>query len=497
MKHTAVFRAISVATITSLALVAAGTAASAAPAEATLTIGTAGVLTLPANDGVRDKTTVTIASDVGTIVELKLRPAGQPDGPIIGSVELTDEALTKTFDLAATGLAAGKYDLLATPSAGAPKTTPVTVGSGVATTASIALSAGTIFTWSKATPRSTTATVSAKDETGLTVPFTGTVKAAVGGKTVTANVKSTTDAAAKTSAFAVGKFKPGTGKVTATLKGVGSATASADATLKVLQTAVTKVTLKSSVATVFPAKDKYNDTVKLTVTPKTTTGKAFKSTGKVTITRNGKTVKSWKITSSKAKSVTWNGKVKGKIVPGTYTVKVSLKGPEGATKTTTKKIKVDKGKLVTKKQSVTYKAGKIFKSFSRYDSSSLCYTNWAKVNDFRCFAGTAEGPGTLAVLSQGTVTVPKAVVSAQKYGKATAKVTMNVVAKSGYSEWGYDVVKFGGAKGGALKKGKNTGGALKLPATSKKLHLIFGLEEYATLGADTIKVDYTYKVMKR
>jgi len=499
MKHTAVFRAISVATITSLSLVAVATASVAA--EANLILGVPeDVLTLPAGDGVRDTTTVQLTSNVETTVAVTIRPlGGGATVKTLDPVGLSGELLSASVEIPVNGLPAGRFELVATPTEGPEVFTEFLVGSGDPESISLSLSSNKIYTWSKATPRTTTATVFATDETEREVPFTGSVVAVVGGKTYTANVKSTTGATA-TAAIPASKLNPGTGRVTAHLKGTSTTVYTSDySTLHVLQTAVTGVTLKSSVATVFPAKDGYNDTAKITVTPKTTTGKSFAATGKVTITRNGKTVKSWKLTAASAKTLTWDGKVKGKIVPGTYTVKVSLKGPEGGTKTTTKKIKVDKGKLVTKTKTVNLKAkSAMSKTFYRFDYDLLgqCAYDWYKKGDYVCAGLDLFDDPDFSLVAVGKFTVPSDVRSAQKYGGASATVTLGLSRLSGSGEWAY-YNGAGGFREGKLKKGKHNLGKLKLPATTKTFDLVIGLHEYSMFAADTFSVKYTYKVMKR
>ena len=295
-------------------------------------------------------------------------------------------------------------------------TTPITVGSGEIDDVSLSLSASSILTWTKGTPRSTTATVSAKDETGLKVPFTGNVVASVGGKTSTVSVTSTTGAAAK-AVFSASKLALGTGTVVATVNGAnGSQLISDAAKLKVVQTAVTSVALSAPHSTVYPAHDGYIDSLKFTVTPKTTRTSSFPSTGKVTITRNGKTVKSWTLTSSKVWAATWDGKVDGKIVPGTYSVKVSLKGPEGHTQTATKTVTVDSGKLMTKTKTITYKASSVLKNVDvrqHRQHRRLC-----DLQRYRrlLLLGRRALRRRHRAIGYGSITVPSYVLAAQKYG---------------------------------------------------------------------------------
>ncbi|MGC4175934.1 hypothetical protein [Demequina sp.] len=499
MKYSVHARTIAVAAITSLLAVGVASAGSAEEGELpTLGLTTASVLTLPDADGVRDTTSVTVSSTLPTDVTAALVPtAGGDPVKVFAPVTLAEGTLSATIDIPVTGLAAGNYDLVATPTTGASVTTPVTVGSGEPATVSLALSAAKIYTWSKATPRSTTATVSAVDETGLAVPFSGTVTAKVGTKTASAAIASTTGAAA-TATFAVSKFVAGSGTVAATVHGASLVDYSSNvASLKVLSTAVSSVKVARSLATVYPAKDSYRDTVKFTVTPTTTTGTSFASTGTVKITRKGKTVKSWKLTSSAAKSFTWDGKVGGKIVPGTYTVSVSLKGPEGATKTVKSTIKVDSGKLKTKTKTVSHYPSKVFTTYLDYSASGLgeCGYGWSATYDIYCEGYSAYYDDTFSIFSLGSVAIPSEVKSAQKYGSTTAAVALTVPYAYGSGAWGYGDSTSEISKAGSLKLGTTGLGKFTLAKGASRVYISFGLGEYTDMNITKVKVTYTYKVM--
>ena len=128
----------------------------------------------------------------------------------------------------------------ATPTAGNTAHANLTVGSGEPSEVVETLSASTIFTWTGSSVRNTVATVSATDETGLEVPFTGTVVATVGGATATAPVTSFAGESTAT-LIPVSALALGTGTVVATVWGPSvTHYASAPAPLTVSPTAVTR-----------------------------------------------------------------------------------------------------------------------------------------------------------------------------------------------------------------------------------------------------------------
>ncbi|MDN4475005.1 hypothetical protein QQX09_03935 [Demequina sp. SYSU T00192] len=594
-------RALAVAATSALTIGSLATAASAAD-DATLTLSEAGVLTLPAGDGVRDETTVTVTSDIATTLTVYVDETGA--GPRVltyDPIEIVDPAVPATITVPVDEFAAGHYEIFVAPAAGNPAIALLTVGSGEPTDVSVSLSASTIFTWSGASPRNTTATVGATDETGLAVPFTGALTSTVGGVTSTAPIASTTGAAAtkkvyaanlgagtgsvtatvsgpadvassatapltvartavtslslarslaavyplkddyrdkvaftvtpattRDTAFAAtgsvkvvrdgktvkswtlrtskkrtltwdgrvgGKVVPGTYTVTASLKGPEGRKRTASTTVKVAASAVKRVIVKKTVGTVYPAKDSYRDTVAFTVTPRTTTGTTLPAQGTVKVVKDGKTVKSWTLTTSKKRTLTWDGRVGGAIVPGTYTVAVALKGPEGSTKKTSTTVNVSKKKLVTATKRLTYRASTIMDSYITLDEYEIgaCYEHYFTDGDVVCDAYDAYYGDSIALYDFGTMPVPSEVVSAQQFGGASVKLTTAWSWVSGDVLWGYDKVEGGGAQLGWAYEGRQTLGALKLPSGTRTVHVTFALGEYATSAADTITATYTYK----
>jgi hypothetical protein len=495
MKHAAHLRALS-ATVVATLIVGAGAATATAEEAATVTLGALETLTLPAGDGVRDSASLSITADAATTVALEIRHVEGEPVATLPSVDITDPGTPASASISVADLPAGALEVVATPVGGESVVAALTVGSGEPSSVSLSLSASTIFTWSKASPRSTTATVTAVDETGLAVPFTGSVTAKVGTKTSTAAVTSTTGTAA-TASFPVSKFTVGTGTVVAKVRSLAGSTyyQSGTKSLKVLQTAVMSVSLSRSLSTVYPSKDSYRDTVKFTITPKSSTGVVVPATGSVKVTKSGKTIKSWSLTSSKTQSFTWDGKVSGRIVPGTYSVTVTIKGPEGYTKTASTKVVVSSKKLVTVTTTRTYLAKSVLTAYDTFDyyDQSEC---WSVSSNGNVVCSGYDAPDGLSMWAYGSVPIPADVIAAQQYGGVKGSVTMNLVDGYGTASWGYDKSAFGSAKIGPVQIGSNSLGTLYLSAPAKRVYVTVALGEYTDLEVGKFTMRYQYKVLK-
>ncbi|WP_062293805.1 hypothetical protein [Demequina phytophila] len=597
-------RALAITTASALAFGGLATAASAADA-ATLTVGEAGVLTLPAGDGVRDETEVTVTSDVATTLTVYVNETGA--GPRIVTyepIEIVDPAVPATIPVSVDDFAPGHYEIYVVPAAGDSALALLTVGSGEPLDVSLTLSNSTIFTWSGASPRTTVATVSATDETGLTVPFTGTLTSTVGGKTTAPSIASTTgDAVTKkiyatnlgagtgtvtatvsgpaaieysdsasltvgstavtglalsrslgtvyplkdsyrdTVAFTVtpsttrdsafdatgtvkvvkdgktvkswalttskkrtltwdgrvgGKVVAGSYTVTAALRGPEGARRTASTTVRVSATAITSVGLKKSVGTVYPAKDSYRDSVAFTIIPRTTTGTVLPARGTVKVVRDGKTVKSWSLTTSKKRTLTWDGRIGGAIVPGTYSVAVSVKGPEGSTKKATTVVNVSARTLVTKTLIKTYPASAVMTSYQPFDYSEdgYCVANHYGWGDVFCQGYDAFDFESLSLAAYGKINVPSEVVGSERFGGTSVRVYATWADVSGIAVWSYDRTSTGSTKVGEAREGSQALGALKLPETSKKIHIGIGLGENSWADVTSFRTVYTYKTLQ-
>ncbi|WP_062518699.1 hypothetical protein [Demequina silvatica] len=494
MKNLVGARGIAAATVASLALIGIASGASAEDA-ATLTLGTATVLTLPAGDGVRDSTSVSVSSDVATTADVALIGTGLEPLPL-APVEITDPAVAVRVTVPLDGLpSAGTYDLVVTPASGEPVVRRITVGSGDPKKVTLALSDSKLYTWSGASPRTAVATVRATDETGLRVPFTGTVIAKAGGKSSTTSIGSATGASASRKVYA-SQLAAGTGTVTARLDGPTLTGSTASAPITIKKTAITGVSLVPSRTNVYPAKDGYRDSVRLTVIPAKSRPVIFPATGTVKVTYDGRTVKSWKLTSATKWTGTWDGLNGGRIVPGTYRVSVSIKGPEGTTRTARTTIDVSKRRLVATTRTVSYAADQVI----QYQEviargSGSCSSDVYVAGDSYCSSADSASSGQ-ALLGWGEIDVPTAVVDAQRYGATRVKVTANWRDVDGPVSWCVSNYYRGNCdQSAAAKEGAQSLTPLKLRTGGTWFSLTVMLGYSARAHVTGFTMTYTYQAL--
>lgn len=455
----------------------------------------ASTLTLPAGDGVRDVAEVRVRSNLPTSASLSVEDAVGNQLADLGALEFTQTQLVHTVSIPVEGLTAGSLSLkVETVDGQADGYASLTVGSGKPMSVSLGLSRSTVETWKSSPIRRTTAIVSARDETGMLVPFSGKVVTKVGGKSVTQKLQSSSGSAVSTnidgSALTIGKAA-----VVAIVTGSGVSKTSRSLSLLVRDVSVQKVKVARSVATVYPVKDGYVDSVKLSVSASTSTGKSVAATGSVKITRAGKTVKSWNLKSSKPWSATWNGRVGSKVVPGTYKVAVALKGPQGATKTTSATIKVVGDKLVTKTTSKTISAASAFPRYSTYDllDEGYCLTSAGRIS---CIGFDAYYTDSLSLFAYGSSAIPADVRKAAKHGGVKVRATLDADFRDGVVVWGYGT-NGNNSKIIEMKSGRSSAGWVSVPQRDTRLNLSAGLGEYSYFGASTVKIEYKYRVLTK
>lgn len=482
-----------VATALTLGTVSAAQATEPA-SDAVLTVSSPAVISLPASDGVRDTTQVIVTSDADTTGVPRIY---SPEGALVAELAPLDLATVErraslVVDVSLT-TRPGRYRLEVTPASGAPVSTDLVVGSGAPVDVSLSLNPRSIWSWSKAKVNTSTATVAAVDETGLRVPFTGVVTAVRGAKSSTLKVASATGAPAKATVSGV-KLGTGTAKVTFTAKAAGK-TRSTSTNLTVKDVAITATAVSASARTIYPVKDGYLDATKISVSSNTSTAEAVTAQGTVTILRGTKTVRSWKLSSSKSWNVTWDGKVGGKVVPGTYTVKVQIKGPQGATKSATTTVVVKTGKLVEKTVKKTYKTSSVLKTYTPLDEYQDGYCDYDEVT-FACIGFDGYyGDDSVSLISEGTTGVPKQVRDSYGFGGVKVKMTLNAPVVSGQAVWGYGTAGNPTAKLTEMREGASSPGWYSVPGKPATLSVTAATGLYSYFVSDKITVEYRYKVM--
>jgi DNA-binding beta-propeller fold protein YncE len=105
------------------------------------------------------------------------------------------------------------------------------------------------------------------------------------------------------------------------------------------------VTLRPSLAELQPVVDGRADTVTIEVRGTTTTGRSMPAKGTLAVVGPAGTLASWPLTTSRWEPFTWDGRVDGVIAAGEYTLRATLKGPQGAIRTATAPLTVTKAHL--------------------------------------------------------------------------------------------------------------------------------------------------------
>jgi hypothetical protein len=123
----------------------------------------------------------------------------------------------------------------------------------------------------------------------------------------------------------------------------GAASATADPIPDVVTASVV-----TSVPVVYPHKDGYRDTVKITATALTADSSVSTSPGTIVITKGTKVVKTWKISAAAPVNESWTGLVKSKISTGTYVVTVTYTNADSTTATSHASVGVSAKKLVAR-----------------------------------------------------------------------------------------------------------------------------------------------------
>ncbi|KQX07987.1 MULTISPECIES: hypothetical protein [unclassified Leifsonia] len=472
-----------------------------APVLAVTTIGSS-VLTLPFDDGYKDFGLVHIASDVATsvVVDVVDTTTSQVFPAITQELALTEETVGFGAEVAipASAMPAGRYLVVARtatePVAASTGGPVLTVGSGIAKTVAFSASAKTFYPYKDGRYDSFVGSVSAKDETGTALPITGSVVALSGTtKKIVAITKTT--GTAKTTVSVAG-LPLGSGSLYASVRGpAGAAKVSSSVKATFSSTQITSVAVAKSLSTVYPAKDGYKDTVSITTNAQASPTGTLAVTGTVKVTLNGKTITSWNLTKSSTTKFTWNGLNNKKVVPGTYTITVSEKGPQGATKSASTTVKVSAKKLVTTITSKWVTANTVIPSYWRYDSSDSGFCEYNKFEAVRCVGyDSYYNPNGYSIISGGSVGVPSAVRASRVYWTPQVRITADIASLQGSGEWAYG---FGDSfKIGSTAKGVRSLGWLGMSGNPAEIEVQVGINEYTDQVINRFRVEYQYKVLK-
>lgn len=291
------------------------------------------VLTLPTGDGFRDSLpAIVVARSAGRIDLLAV--ASDTSVVVARRVRLLRSGSTYSarIRVPVRPLRRGTWTIRVRRSdahaVGATAPTPLRVGSGAVTSVVVVPGTRTLYPYRDGYRDALTASVRALDETGTVLPAVGDLRLSSGGRSTIAEVRG------PATRLSSAGLAPGRATLRASMTGPsGIARRSGPIRITLKPTGITAVALVTSAAVVEPVVDDRADTVAITVSGTTTIGKPVTIAGSITITGSGGTAKRWTFASPGRRTVVWDGRVAGRIVPGTYTVAVSMRGPEGTART--------------------------------------------------------------------------------------------------------------------------------------------------------------------
>ena len=306
------------------------------------------VLTLPAADGLRDSTVVAVVSGRPGLVDVvAVRGRTTVKLATHAALRSTSTGWTRRVTVKVAGLTAGTWRLRAQrSSAPSVRTTSGTfaVGSGAAVHVAVRPAVRTLYPFKDGTLDSAAVTIVATDETGAQVPAHGSVRIDAGRRHITRTLST-----AGTATLPVTSLPLGHAIVKATVTGASGAKAVRTTGLTLAPTGVGTSRIARSSDTVQPVVDGLLDSVVLTTTGAASAGSTAKVSGTLTVSRTVAKVTTvaaaFPVPDGGKHAFTWDGRVRGVVVPGTYTVTLALKGPQGLARTTTRTLLVTKAHL--------------------------------------------------------------------------------------------------------------------------------------------------------
>lgn len=285
-----------------------------------------------------------------------------------------------------------------------------------------------------------------------------------------------------------------------TADGTAGATTSSDLTLAAgVRPALRSVGLKRSVATVFPVRDGYRDSVTFTVRGSTTTGRAIATTGTAVLKRGRQIIQRWRLSSSSAR-VTWNGRDHGKAVAGRYTLTVRQRGLTGSTRSASTTVTVDRRSLHSRTARAHYSATSVL-SGHFYDYSVSGYSDCWR-NQYALWGDRVSGAvfcdaysardDTYSIKVPGSVAIPAVV--RRSTARAKPFVTVSQQSKVAANDAYMHLSAGGSASTGRVRSG-STSHSLRWSGNPGRLGISFWLGEYADAGVRSYTVTWHYKTL--
>ena len=318
----------------------------------TLQIGTTGGLTKPFADGFRDSVSFTVRSSASTPVDVTVTDPANDDVLAVVAHDLVPTAVSGGYQATATfapsSFGTGTFNATVSDSAYPynPTSTSFVIGSGEAKSVAVTASETTLYPFVDGYRDSLVSTVRVTDETGTSIPFVGAVDVSAASVHSSVAISQTKGTFAKVT-VPLGKLPLGPVTLSTEVHtSVGGNKSGMPIPLTIAATRVKKVSIARQYTTVYPKRDGYRDSVKLTVSTATTVPVAIAAKGTLTIVKGSTTIKTWKLYSSKKTTVTWKPSKSQKA--GTYKLVATLTNPDKTKVSTTVSLKVSSKKHKSK-----------------------------------------------------------------------------------------------------------------------------------------------------
>lgn len=177
--------------------------------------------------------------------------------------------------------------------------------------------------------------------------------------------------------------------------------------------------IRQNDTTIYPTTDGYKDSLVLNVESFTASGAKLPTTGSTIQVKNsaGTVVATKTITHTGPTRYAWNGKVAGKVKPGTYTIVYTTKTAAAPTikvvKTST--VKVSAAKLVPRTVSITKRASDVFTDYVQGGAACVVESGYVWMQHM-------GGEG----ICYGNITSPSVVRASAKYAPVTVKAALTI-----------------------------------------------------------------------
>ena len=338
------------------------------------------IVLAPYHDGIADAVTVTFSGVTYGSVPIPTTGSAeitrQSTGTLVSHVDFVTDQVSHSVPLVAGNYPIGTYVLTVDLVFGGvhkQKTWTVKVVPTQINATTVVLSSGVFFPARDGYRDIVSIRLASSTSTGTWIPVTGWVEIFHGGRVELRIPLRRSDQTVTWNGTVSGRVTPPGGYlVRAVIRGPeGAPRTSADARLVVAQTRVTRAALVLSAGSVFPVRDGYRDSVTFSTAGTASTGQLIRVAGSLQVLDGSRVLWTVPVRNTGGNAYVWNGRTGGSVEPGSFVVKLTLRGPEGAAISRTARIVVSGKHLVTHhtSSSATYTARYAFNA-CRYDAST-------------------------------------------------------------------------------------------------------------------------------